>query len=78
MKQDKKYSSIKLSNDFSIHQFIDIFSGIDEQILQLHQCSSDDFLGLNADFKQYFKQSKLISENSRQILNDLTKSESEA
>ncbi|HPF93738.1 MAG TPA: hypothetical protein PLV65_07365 [Tenuifilaceae bacterium] len=78
MKQDKKYSSIKLSNDFSIHQFIDIFSGIDEQILQLHQCSSDDFLGLNADFKQYFKQSKLISENATQIFNELTKSESEA
>jgi hypothetical protein len=76
MEQKKKYSSIELSSNFSIQQFIEIFSGIDEQIFQLHQCSSDDFLGLNSDFKHYFKQSKLISDNASQIFNELAKSES--
>jgi hypothetical protein len=59
-----------------IKEFIEIFVGIDEQIIQLHQCSSDDFLGLNSDFKQYYRQSKFISENASQIFNELTKSES--
>jgi hypothetical protein len=59
-----------------IKEFIEIFVGIDQQIIELHQCSSDDFLGLNSDFKQYYRQSKLISENATQIFNELTKSES--
>ncbi len=76
MRQKNNYSSIILSNNFSIQQFIEIFSGIDEQILQLHQCSSDDFLGLNTDFKRYYKLSKLISNNASKIFNELTKNES--
>jgi hypothetical protein len=76
MGRKNNYSSKILSSNFSIHQFIEIFSGIDEQILQLHQCSSDDFLGLNSDFKYYFKQSKLISNNASKIFSELTKNES--
>ncbi len=60
---------------FSIREFINIFGDIDEKILQLHQCSSDDFLGLNADFKQYYNQSKLISSNATDIFNELAESE---
>ncbi len=66
-----------LSGKFSIDQFIDVFRGIDGQILRLHQCSSEDFLGLNADFKEYFKQSKLIAANALDIFNSLTTDESE-
>lgn len=61
---------------FSVKEVISIFSGIDEQILQLHKCSSDDFLGLNADFKQYYRQSKVISENANEVFLSLTESES--
>jgi hypothetical protein len=64
--------------NISIHEFTDVFLGIDDQILQLHQCSSDDFLGLNADFKQYYKQTKAISDNASQIFNALTESETKA
>ena len=60
----------------SIQEFIKVFVTIDEQILLLHKCSSDDFLGLNADFKRYYHQSKTISENAEKILNELTESES--
>lgn len=73
----------KLSSDskkpmkiFSIKEFIKVFTAIDEQILQLHKCSSDDFLGLNADFKQYYRQSKVISDNASQIFQALTQKES--
>lgn len=73
MSESNKIS--KLSR-ISIQEFIKVFSTIDEQILLLHECSSDDFLGLNADFKKYFHQSKTISENAEKILNELTASES--
>ncbi|MFP4556688.1 MAG: hypothetical protein ACLFNU_07445 [Bacteroidales bacterium] len=63
---------------FSIREFINIFGDIDEKILQLHQCSSDDFLGLNTDFKQYYNQSKLISSNATNIFNELAESETAA
>ena len=65
----------KFTASISISEFTDVFLGIDDQILQLHQCSSDDFLGLNADFKQYYRQAKAISDNATQIFNALTESE---
>lgn len=74
---DKPHSdSKKPMRIFSIKEFIDVFTAIDEQILQLHKCSSDDFLGLNADFKQYYRQSKVISDNASRIFNALTQKES--
>lgn len=65
----------KANIGISISEFTQVFLGIDEQILQLHQCSSDDFLGLNADFKQYYRQAKVISDNATQIFNGLAESE---
>jgi hypothetical protein len=70
--ENKEKNTVTPSNSFSIKEFCDIFLRIDEQILQLHQCSSDDFLGLNTDFKQYFKQSKIISDNASEIFRSLT------
>ncbi len=61
---------------FSIKEVVKIFSVIDEQIIELHKCSSDDFLGLNADFKQYYKHSKTISANANEVLQSLTESKS--
>lgn len=73
---DNNISKLVKGQDFnSIKEFIDVFVGIDEQIFQLHQCSSDDFLGLNADFKLYYRQAKAISDNASQIFNALTVAE---
>ncbi|MHC1704421.1 MAG: hypothetical protein AB9846_10975 [Tenuifilaceae bacterium] len=55
----------------SVKDISAIFFKIDEQILELHNCSSDDFLGLNSDFKKYYKQSKSISENANEIFKTL-------
>lgn len=78
MKNPKPNKSVEPRLQFSIREFIEVFVGIDEQILQLHQCSSDDFLGLNADFKQYYRQAKAISDNASQIFNALTEAETKA
>ena len=59
-------------NTLSVKDISSIFFRIDEQIIELHNCSSEDFLGLNADFKKYYKQSKTISENASEIFRVLT------
>lgn len=64
-------SSSKISS-LSVKEISSIFVRIDDQIIDLHKCSSDDFLGLNADFKKYYKQSKVISENANEIFKQLT------
>lgn len=46
---------------FTIEEIVALFNHIDEQILELHRCSSDDFLGLNAKFKGFYKEAKGIS-----------------
>jgi ABC-type transporter Mla subunit MlaD len=66
---------MRVNSNISINEFTDVFVGIDIQILQLHQCSSDDFLGLNADFKKYYHQTKSISENAKQIFQALAQDE---
>jgi len=50
-----------VSKEFSIDEIVKLFNHIDEQILELHRCSSDDFLGLNAKFKGFYKEAKGIS-----------------
>jgi len=70
MKKDNKTSS--LISPLSVKKISSIFFRIDEQILALHSCSSDDFLGLNSDFKKYYKQSKAISVNADEIFKLLT------
>ncbi len=56
-----------LFNDLSIKEISSIFSNIDEQIIDLHKCSSDDFLGLSTDFKKFYNHSKGISDNANEI-----------
>lgn len=72
----KHLNSSQISINSAISEFAEVFMGIDNQILQLHQCSSDDFLGLNADFKLYYRQAKKISDNATQIFNNLAEKES--
>ena len=73
---DKHKNPSVITINSAINEFAEVFMGIDNQILQLHQCSSDDFLGLNADFKQYYHQAKEISTNATQIFNNLAEKES--
>jgi hypothetical protein len=61
-----------LFNDISIKEISSIFTKIDEQIFDLHNCSSDDFMGLHTDFKKYYNHSKGISENANEIFNSLS------
>jgi hypothetical protein len=68
-KQNKNID--KSVNTLSIKEFSSIFLKIDDQILQLHKCSSDDFLGLNADFKKCYRKSKVISDNANEIFSYL-------
>lgn len=56
-----------LFNDISIKEISSIFTNIDEQIIDLHKCSSDDFLGLSTDFKKFYNHSKGISDNANEI-----------
>jgi len=59
-------------NDLSIKEISSIFTKIDEQIIDLHNCSSEDFMGLHTDFKKYYNHSKGISENANEIFNSLS------
>jgi|GEM_PF-433183 len=58
----------------SIEEAIKIFTEIDKRILQLINCSTDDFLSLNEHFKNYHKESKKIAQNASNIIQLLTDS----
>lgn len=53
----------------------DKFTQIDTKIIELLQCSSDDFLGLNTDFKELFRSSSSISKNASVIFEILSESD---
>lgn len=63
-----------LLQSYSVEEISQIFSRIDEKIISLHQCSSDDFLGLNEQFKRFAKDARSISENA-QVIFDLMSDE---
>ena len=52
----------------------DKFTQIDKKILELLQCSSDDFMGLNINFKELYRSSSLISKNATEIFEILADS----
>lgn len=62
--------------DFSVVEIADIFTKIDARILQLHECSSDDFSLLNRDFKLFYKQSKELEANAGTLFNIVSGSDS--
>jgi hypothetical protein len=61
---------------YSIQEITSIFGEIDEKILSLHACSSEDFLTLNTYFKKYYSDSKTISSNATNLFNSFTNEES--
>ena len=70
-KPDKTTSAI--TDTYSFEKVIAIFSDIDEKIVSLHNCSSEDFLGLNRQFKEFYAESKTISDNAQTVLDLITR-----
>ena len=68
---DKNYIE-NLLNALSVPDALVTFSNIDKCIGQLLDCSSEDFLTLNNHFKNYHKESKVISQNVSNIIQILT------
>lgn len=62
--------------EFSVAEIAGIFSKIDARILQLHECSSDDFSLLNRDFKLFYKQSKELESNAETLFGIVSGSDS--
>lgn len=68
---DKKYLETLL-NALSVDEAMQAFNIIDNEILQLLQSSSEDFLSLNDHFKTYHKESKHISQNASKLIEIIT------
>ena len=67
-----KNSALAFLSTFSIQEITNIFGEIDDKILSLHSCSSEDFLTLNSYFKKYYADSKVISSNATNLFNLVT------
>ena len=64
---DKNTSHNPLLSAYSVKEIIQILKKIDENIVALHGCSSDDFLTLNTHFKNYYRESKTVAENASSL-----------
>jgi len=69
MKSENITDFQKLANSHSLKDISLVLSNIDDKIVSLHKCSSDDFLTFNSYLKKYHKEAKVIAENSGQIYN---------
>ena len=70
---DKNYIE-NLLKALTVSEAINTFSVIDQKIVQLLECSTDDFLSLNDHFKSYHKESKNIAQNASNIIKIITNS----
>jgi len=61
-KQDKIFV-----NEISVKEISSILSKIDDQIIDLYNCSSNDFMNLYADFKKFYNDSNGISDRAKEI-----------
>ena len=52
----------------TVPEIVELFENVDLKIQALHQCSADDFLGLNAKFKVFYKESKNVSKDASALL----------
>ncbi len=62
-----------LLETYTVNDISNTFTVIDNKLLSLHECSAEDFLQLNSDFKNLYKQSEIISENVNVIFSILIK-----
>ena len=58
----------QLDMNYSVEEIVSLFEDVDQKIQDLHQCSADDFLGLNAKFKNFYKESKSVSSDATTLL----------
>lgn len=58
-----------LLETYSVNDISNTFTQIDNKLLSLHECSSEDFLQLNKVFMNLYKQSQIISNNVHSIVN---------
>jgi hypothetical protein len=67
-KKTSETNSIAQSNPllfaYSVNEIIQVLNEIDLKIVALHKCSSDDFLTLNENFKNYYREAKKITGNA--------------
>jgi len=54
-------------NEFSVKEISSMLTKIDEQIIDLYNCSSTDFMNLYADFKKFYSDSNGISDRANEI-----------
>ena len=66
-----------LLNTYSVKEISNLFTQIDNNLMSLHNCSANDFLKLNSSFKEIFNQSKQISKNVNDIIDDFDSSRNE-
>jgi len=72
----KKNNNLLLVVDtLSVKEIITIFSGIDDKICSLQQCSTNDFSIFNQQLKGYYKEVKTIIESSAKIKNIIEESQ---
>ena len=53
-----------VSTNGEISEIITLLNEIDTKIISLNDCSSSDFLSLNAHFKNWYKLAKELTENA--------------
>jgi len=61
----------------SIKEIILVFSDIDVKITALNECSAEDFLALNTNLKKFYKDAKVISDQTEQIYDIIAGNEHE-
>ncbi len=65
-----------INDHFSVTEIAGIFQQIDARILQLHECSKEDFSLLTRDFKLFYKQSKELESNANSLFSLVSGTES--
>ncbi len=60
---------------YSLKDLTAFFTRVDEQIVSLHQVSSEDFMNLNRDFRDFHGQARQISDNASYLFHYITGNE---
>ena len=64
-----------LLTTYSLEDLTSLFSRIDEKIVSLHQVSSEDFMNLNKDFRDFHGEARQISDNASYLFQTVTGNE---
>ena len=57
---------------YSTKEIISVLSNVDNKIISLQECSSEDFMTFNAYLKKYNQVAKEVSENAKKVFNILS------